>query len=74
MDLKSEVTVTREGQFSRSSQDDVDEINIFLGQQNRITFQQVYTKTFKCEYLLQLYPFDTQVGTLPVMPVILYKL
>ena len=28
---------------------------------NRITFEQVYTKTFKCTYQLQLYPFDTQV-------------
>ena len=25
---------------------------------------QVYTKTFKCTYQLQLYPFDTQVSTL----------
>ena len=33
----------------------------FLGSLNRITFQEVYTKTFKCEYQLQLYPFDTQV-------------
>ena len=32
-----------------------------LGSSNRITFQEVYTKTFKCEYQLQLYPFDTQV-------------
>ena len=37
------------------------EINIFEGQFNRITFEQVYTKTFKCTYQLQLYPFDTQV-------------
>ena len=36
------------------------EINIFEGQFNRITFEQVYTKTFKCTYQLQLYPFDTQ--------------
>ena len=32
-----------------------------VGALNRITFQEVYTKTFKCEYQLQLYPFDTQV-------------
>lgn len=37
------------------------EVNIFEGQFNRITFEQVYTKTFKCTYQLQLYPFDTQV-------------
>ena len=27
-----------------------------------MTFLQVYTKTFKCTYQLQLYPFDTQVS------------
>ena len=43
------------------SENNVEEINIFTGSQNRITFQQVYSKTFKCEYQLQLYPFDTQV-------------
>ena len=41
------------------------EINIFEGRFNRITFEQVYTKTFKCEYQLQLYPFDTQVQIKP---------
>ena len=40
---------------------DYQEINIFEGRFNRITFEQVYTKTFKCTYQLQLYPFDTQV-------------
>ena len=40
---------------------DYHEINIFEGRFNRIPFEQVYTKTFKCTYQLQLYPFDTQV-------------
>ena len=61
-DFNSEVTVTREGDFTRSGEEVVEEINIFPGGDNRITFEQVYTKTFKCEYLLQLYPFDTQVS------------
>ena len=47
-----------------STDDNVEEINIFEGQFNRITFEQVYTKTFKCTYQLQLYPFDTQVSAL----------
>ena len=53
--------MTREGDFVGSDQDNVEEINIFEGEFNRITFEQVYTKTFKCTYQLQLYPFDTQV-------------
>ena len=60
-DMKTEVTISREGNFTYSTDDVVDEIMIFEGSNNRLTFQQVYTKTFKCEYKLQLYPFDTQV-------------
>ena len=56
------MTITREGNFTRSPVNVLEEINIFEGHQNRITFQQVYSKTFKCVYQLQLYPFDTQVG------------
>ena len=59
--IDTEVTVTREGTFKESESDTVDEINIFSGKDNRITFQQVFTKVFECEYELQLYPFDTQV-------------
>ena len=38
------------------------QVNIFDGASNRITFEQVYSKKFKCEYMLDLYPFDTQVA------------
>ena len=57
----TELTLTREGDFVGSEDDNVEEINIFEGGFNRITFEQVYTKTFKCTYQLQMYPFDTQV-------------
>ena len=71
-----QVTLTREGDFIRSSPEEVDEVNfsqmrtlfffcqvnIFDGASNRITFEQVYSKKFKCEYKLGLYPFDTQVS------------
>ena len=60
-DDNTEVTITREGDFKMSSSNVIEEINIFMGGDNRITFQQVYSKTFKCEYQLQLYPFDMQV-------------
>ena len=60
-DDESEVTITREGNFTESGVNVMEEINIFEGVENRITFQQVYSKTLKCVYQLQLYPFDTQV-------------
>ena len=60
-DDDTEVTISREGNFTESSGNVIDEINIFEGSENRIMFQQVYAKSFKCLYQLQLYPFDTQV-------------
>ena len=62
-DDESEVTITREGDFTESSINVKEEINIFEGIENKITFQQVYSKSFKCVYQLQLYPFDTQKCT-----------
>ena len=56
----TELTLSREGDFIGSEDTVVEEINIFEGKFNRITFEQVFTKTFKCVYKLQLYPFDTQ--------------
>ena len=50
---ETEVTITREGQFTESPVHVMDEINIFKGVDNGITFQQVYSKTFKCVYQLQ---------------------
>lgn len=58
----SEVTVSREGNFTRSPRNVLEEIDIFTGDDNKIIFDQVYSKTFKCEYQLDMYPFDTQVG------------
>ena len=59
-DDDTEVTVTKEGNYTESSLEVMEEINIFDGSDNKITFQQVYAKEFKCVYQLQLYPFDTQ--------------
>ena len=55
------VTVTREGNFVRSDDKEVDEAEIFEGAENRLTMNQTYTWEFQCKYELQRYPFDTQV-------------
>ena len=57
----AEVTVIREGNFTKSPNEVMDEINIFQGADNKITFQQVYSKTLNCDFDLHYYPFDTQV-------------
>ena len=51
---------SKEGTFSLSDETIVDEINVFKGSENKIIFDMVFTKTLKCIYELQLYPFDTQ--------------
>ena len=64
----TDVTVTREGNFTRSSIDELDEAEIFEGAENRLTMYQTYTREFQCNYELQHYPFDTQVtSTYPVV-------
>ena len=57
----TDVTVTREGNFTRSGIEEVDEIEIFEGAENSLTMNQTYTWEFQCKYELQRYPFDTQV-------------
>ena len=56
------VTVSREGNFTRSSLSELDEAEIFEGAKNRLTMYQTYTWEFQCKYELQRYPFDTQVN------------
>ena len=58
----TDVTVTREGNFTRSGFEEVDEIEIFKGDENSLTMNQTYTWEFQCKYELQRYPFDTQVN------------
>ena len=57
------VLVVREGNFTRSGLEEVDEIEIFRGDENTLSMQQTYTHQFQCVYQLMHYPFDKQVGT-----------
>ena len=55
------VFITREGSFTNSTDEYVDETRIFAGSENRLTMQQTYAHKFQCSYELLKYPFDTQV-------------
>ena len=59
--VKTTISVTMEGDFARSGMDVVDEIEIFRGNDNKLTMNQTYSKEFQCTYLIQWFPFDTQV-------------
>ena len=55
------VFVVKEGNFTRSGMDEVDETEVFEGNENTLMMTQTYTHEFQCKYKLQQYPFDTQV-------------
>ena len=57
----TQVTITRQGGFKRSSLDSLHEIEIFKGSENTLTMRQTYTYKFQCVFQLSRYPFDTQV-------------
>ena len=55
------VLVERQGKFTLSGLDSIDEIEIFKGSENNIIMSQTYTREFQCNYEFEVYPFDTQV-------------
>ena len=69
------IVVDRQGSFTRSGRDVVDEIEVFKGAEmntftftfsvkgaeNNLIMSQTYTKDFQCSYDFSKYPFDTQV-------------
>ena len=57
----TKIQVHRKGTAYQSSLEDVDEADIFVGSENSLTMTQVYKRKFQCLYVLDRYPFDTQV-------------
>jgi hypothetical protein len=57
----SRMMINRKGNFTRSSIEVVNEIELFKGKENPIIMVQSYTKEFRCKYNLHVFPFDTQV-------------
>ena len=59
--LDTTIVVTREGDFTRTGVEEIDEIEVFEGNDNTLSMYQTYTKSFQCLYKLHNYPFDKQV-------------
>ena len=59
----TDVNVKREGNFTKSGYEVLDETHFFKGQENSLIMTQSYTHEFQCVYQLERYPFDTQVRT-----------
>ena len=63
--VKTTLVVSREGEFTRSGLEAVDEVEVFRGSENSLALSQTHSKRFQCQYRLNNYPFDTQVSPLP---------
>ena len=59
---ETRLVVNRQGNFTKSKPNDIDEIETFEGGQNNLIMSQTYTHKFQCQYEFSLYPFDTQVS------------
>ena len=60
--VRSTVFISRESDFKRSGLEYADEVEIFKGEENKVTMTKTYSKRFHCTYLIHYFPFDTQVG------------
>ena len=60
MDGKANMNIIRNGSFTYSGIEDVDEKTIYKGRENPLLYSRSYTKIFSCDFKLALYPFDTQ--------------
>ena len=64
-DITTIVAIHREGEFVKSGIETLHETEIFKGSDNKIDFNQTYSKQFFCLYRIHFYPFDTQVRVRP---------
>ena len=60
MDYETRMTIIKKGNTSYSAITDVDENSIYTGSDNDLLYNRTYTKRFRCDFKLALYPFDTQ--------------
>ena len=63
MDSKARLLVKKEGNFTLSSVQEVEETAYYKGSENTIQYSRDFYHQFKCHFELLNYPFDTQVCT-----------
>ena len=56
------VNVKKEGSCIRAEYEEIDEAELFKGEENSLVMTQSYTHEFQCVYKLERYPFDSQAG------------
>ena len=61
LSFKSQVEVRIMGNVNSSKIDVADEINISKGEENPFLWTEIYLKSLKCVFDLEMFPFDIQV-------------
>ena len=64
IDEDSILTVSKKGDYTLSTMEDVENRQFFKGDENSITLSRFYNIRFLCNYEMQWYPFDVQSCTL----------
>ena len=60
VDEKTSITIRKQGSFSLSKVEDVENQQFFQGRDNSMTMTRFYNIRFICNYEMQWYPFDIQ--------------
>ena len=64
VDEDSTITISKQGSYTLSMMEDVENRQFFKGDENSITLSRFYNIRFLCNYEMQWYPFDVQHCTL----------
>ena len=64
IDRKSRILVKKEGQYTLSPVEEMEEIAYYKGSENSLQYSRDFFLRFKCHFELHYYPFDSQVCTI----------
>ena len=64
IDRKARFVVKRKGNYTLSSENEMEEIAYYKGSENSLQYSRDFYLRFKCQFELQYYPFDTQTCTI----------
>ena len=63
VDENSQIMIMKTGNFTLSNLGIMEEFKSFKGTENSLLMIESYFKTIKCDFNLEMFPFDIQVGT-----------
>ena len=61
-DSSSSLYIKKQGKYSLSTLDKVEQVLFYGGSENPVNYRRKYTKSFSCDIRLNRFPFDSQVA------------